>query len=419
MRRPPADLPYPESLAGATAPPPARPGSFARVVALLLAEPRWLRGLDWRLVALGGLIAAIGSSRVWITAAFPDVGARVWITAAFPDVGECATSREIVLLDLWAQATIALLVLVLGTALMNLERPRLPVPVRLAIAVVVGTLAPFVVMHDGHDEPLWKILVFWRRDAVPWGIAAVAWYCVHRASASEAALRANEIARRSLETAMVEARLRALQAQVEPHFLFNTLAHVRRLYRTEPVVARRMLASFASYLESALVQMRERAATLGREVDLVRAYLDVQQVRMGARLKVKIDVPDALRAHAYPPMMLISLIENAIKHGLDPLQSGGTIAIEARARDGSLEVVVLDTGRGISDKIGSGVGLANVRGRLAALFGDDARLSLTSVAPSGVRAVIRTPLDVSIEHVDLRPPLSRTPPVESEASVAG
>jgi len=96
------------------------------------------------------------------------------------------------------------------------------------------------------------------------------------------------------------------------------------------VVARRMLASFASYLESALVQMRERSATLGREVDLVRAYLEVQQVRMGARLKVKIDVPDALRAHAYPPMMLISLVENAIKHGLDPLRSGGTIAIEAR-----------------------------------------------------------------------------------------
>jgi len=374
-------------------------------MALLLAEPRWLRGLDWRLVALGGLIAAIGSSRVAIT--------------AFCDVGDQATSRETVLLDLWAQATIALLVVVLGTALMNLERPRLPVPVRLAIAVVVGTLAPFLIMHDSHDEPLWKILVFWRRDVVPWGIAAAAWYCVHRASASEAALRATEIARRSLETAMVEARLRALQAQVEPHFLFNTLAHVRRLYRTEPVVARRMLASFASYLESALVQMRERSATLGREVDLVRAYLEVQQVRMGARLKVKIDVPDALRAHAYPPMMLISLVENAIKHGLDPLRSGGTIAIEARARDGSLEVVVLDTGRGISDKIGSGVGLANMRGRLAALFGEAGRLSLMPVAPSGVRAVIRMPLDVSIEHIDLRTPLSRTASVESEASVAG
>ena len=373
-------------------------------MALLLAEPRWLRGLDWRLVAMGGLIAAIGSS-------------RVAITVVFCHVGDQATPPEIVLLDLWAQVTMAVLVLVLGTALMNLERPRLPVPVRLAIAVVVGTLAPLLIMHDRHDEPLWKVLVFWRRDVVPWGIAATAWYCLHRASASEAALRATDIARRSLETAMVEARLRALQAQVEPHFLFNTLAHVRRLYRTEPVVARRMLASFASYLESALVQMRERAATLGREVDLVRAYLDVQQVRMGARLKAKIDVPDALRAHAYPPMMLMSLVENAIKHGLDPLRSGGTIAIEARARDGSLELVVLDTGRGISDKIGSGVGLTNVRGRLAALFGDDARLSLTPVAPSGVRAVIRTPLDVSFEHIDMRTPSSRTARVESEASV--
>ena len=393
MRRTAAHLRDSVPLIGA-GPPSPRGHRLAQFVAVLRSEPRWLRGLDWRLIGLAGLMAAM--------LALPNA-----VSAVFPDVGDQATSREFVLLDAWAQVTIALLVLLIGTALMNLERPRLPVPVCLAIAVLVGTLAPFVIMHDGRDEAAWRILLFWRRDAVLWSIAAAAWYCLHRASESEAALRATEIARRSLATAMLEARLRALQAQVEPHFLFNTLAHVRRLYRTDPVVARRMLDSFASYLESAFAQMRERDSTLGREVDLVRAYLDVQQVRMGARLAVQIDVPDALRDQRYPPMMLVSLVENAIKHGLNPLRSGGSIAIEASARDGALEVAVVDTGRGINDKIGSGVGLANTRARLAGLFGDAAKLLLAPNLPTGVRAVIRSPLDGSVEKADLWTPPPR------------
>jgi len=191
---------------------------------------------------------------------------------------------------------------------------------------------------------------------------------------------------------MLEARLQALQAQVEPHFLFNTLAHIKRLYRTEPIRARLMLDSFRAYLRSALPQMRSAGATLGREIDLVRAYLDVQQVRMGHRLRVQFDVPEALRERSFPSMMLMSLVENAIKHGLNPLPGGGTIRASASDRGVMLEVSVVDTGRGMDDQIGSGVGLSNIRARLAALFSDEAELSLMPNSPTGVRATIRIPM---------------------------
>jgi len=150
-----------------------------------------------------------------------------------------------------------------------------------------------------------------------------------------------------------------------------------------------MLESFRAYLRSALPQMRGNGSTLGRELALVRAYLDVQQVRMGRRLTVHVDVPESLRDRPFPPMMLISLVENAIKHGLNPLAEGGSISLAATERDGMLDVSVSDSGRGIGDNLGSGVGLANIRGRLLALYGPRAELVLAASAPRGVRASLR------------------------------
>jgi LytS/YehU family sensor histidine kinase len=271
----------------------------------------------------------------------------------------------------------------------------LPLPACLALAVLIGTLVPSAIfaatVASNANERLWMLMIFGRRDLVLWSLCAAAWYSLHRATLRETALRASELGRRNLETGMLEARLQALQAQVEPHFLFNTLAHVRRLYRTDPARARRMLDSFRDYLESALPHMRDGFSTIGREVDLARAYLDVQQVRMGRRLHVLINVAEDVRGLAFPPMMLISLVENAIKHGLDPLAGGGTIRIDAEMRQGRLGVAVVDTGNGMSEKIGSGVGLANIRGRLSALFGAEAELVLMANAPHGVRAAIHVP----------------------------
>ena len=212
---------------------------------------------------------------------------------------------------------------------------------------------------------------------------------------------------------MLEARLQVLQAQVEPHFLFNTLAHVQRLYQTDPRRGRSMLDSFCGYLCAALPQMRGTRSTLGREVELVRAYLDTQGIRMGRRLRFEIAMPDALRAAAFPPMMLLPLVENAIKHGLSPLRDGGTIRIVAASDADSLQLTVADTGAGLSTAElagGDGVGLSNVRSRMAGLYGVRARLKLTCNVPHGVVATIDVPLCLESENVTDGEgiPLSRT-----------
>ena len=353
-----------------------------RLAHAVRSEPRWLRGVHWRLVGMIGLIVLIASGRTAYSLLLP---------ASDP----AHTEAPCFLFELLFHASTGLLTLLIGAFLTTRERTRVALPARLALAVLSGTLVPYAIfastVASTADERLWMLMLLGRRDLVLWSLAAAAWYSLHRATLRETALRASELGRRSLETGMLEARLQALQAQVEPHFLFNTLAHVRRLYRTDPARARRMLDSFRDYLESALPQMRDGFSTIGREVGLASAYLDVQQVRMGRRLQVRIDVAEELRRLAFPPMMLISLVENAIKHGLDPVQGGGTIRIEADLREGRLVVAVIDTGSGIGEKIGSGVGLANLRGRLSALFGAEGRLSLTANVPHGVRAEIRVP----------------------------
>jgi sensor histidine kinase YesM len=200
-----------------------------------------------------------------------------------------------------------------------------------------------------------------------------------------------EAERHQLEKNVLEARLALMQAQVEPHFLFNTLANVQHLVETDPPAASRTLASLIKYLRAALPQMREASTNLGREVDMARAFLEIQQVRMGARLAFSIDVPDPLKVRAFPPMMLISLVENAIKHGVDPCCECGSIRIRAEEAEGRLRVSVADTGEGIVPKKGGGVGLANIRERLKALYGPAARLVLEENSPHGVVASIEVP----------------------------
>ena len=200
-----------------------------------------------------------------------------------------------------------------------------------------------------------------------------------------------EAERHQLEKNMLEAQLALMQAQVEPHFLFNTLANVQHLVETDPEAASRMLASLIRYLRAALPQMREAATNLGRELDMARAYLEIQQVRMGARLDYAIDVPEGLRARAFPPMMLISLVENAIKHGVDPCCECSSITIRAAEDAGRLRISVVDTGEGIRPSAGGGVGLANIRERLKALYGPQARLAVEENTPHGVVASIEVP----------------------------
>jgi hypothetical protein len=220
-----------------------------------------------------------------------------------------------------------------------------------------------------------------------------------RTRAAAAALHAAQIQRLDLERQMTEARLRTLRAQIEPHFLFNTLAHIQRLYQVQPVDGRRMLRNLAEYLRAALPQLRTGASTLGSEVALVRAYLNVQQIRMGRRLAFAIDAPGDLQDADLPPMMLVTLVENAIKHGLGPKREGGRVHIAARRIDAALELEVSDDGVGLPLSSGTGVGLANTRARLATLYGGAGALDIANRGGGGVSARLRLPYRRAVEAV--------------------
>jgi LytS/YehU family sensor histidine kinase len=217
---------------------------------------------------------------------------------------------------------------------------------------------------------------------------------VYARSADESIAQARqaEVDREHLDAQMDEARLQVLQAQIEPHFLFNTLATVRRLYRTSPATAIEMLDNLMRYLSVALPQIRASQSTLGRDVALVEAYLGIQKLRMGRRLAFSIDLPAELHGTPLPPMMLLTLVENAIKHGVSPLPEGGFVRVSANAEHGQLLVRVADSGRGFVQTFGTGTGLANTRARLAALYGTGARLELTANLPRGITATLLLPL---------------------------
>ena len=214
---------------------------------------------------------------------------------------------------------------------------------------------------------------------------------------ARAALEETECRRQSLQGQMVEAHLTALQAQIEPHFLFNTLANVKRLYETAPAQGQEMLASLINYLRAALPSMRQSGSTLARELELARSFLTILKMRMRERLTFSIDHDPALESARVPPMVLPTLVENAIKHGLSPLPQGGRIDIRAHRSGDELIVEVNDNGVGFSSGSGSGVGLANTRSRLAALYGARASLKLSSGTPKGVLASIRLPLELEPE----------------------
>jgi hypothetical protein len=195
-----------------------------------------------------------------------------------------------------------------------------------------------------------------------------------------------------LERELLASRLAVLQAQIEPHFLYNTLANVQALTRKDPAGAEQMLAHLIDYLRSAMPAMRGHRSTLGRELALARAYLSIMKFRMGERLHFAVQAPDHLLNIEFPPTIIGTLIENCIKHGLEPSRAGGRIDIVARSEAGRLHIDVADTGLGFSASSGSGVGLANARERLSMLYGDTAELDLSLNQPTGVIASVSVPL---------------------------
>jgi sensor histidine kinase YesM len=215
-----------------------------------------------------------------------------------------------------------------------------------------------------------------------------------------AELSANEATKRAeteqLERTVLEARMEALQAQIEPHFLFNTLASIDQLIQTDPQRASKMQQSLIRYLRSAMPQMREGSRpSLGQQVNLCSAFLEIMAVRMEGRMQAVVSVPEGLKSAIFPSMMLQTLVENAIRHGLEPKTEGGRLEIGAEVVDGQLSVHVQDTGVGFTPKGEGGVGLANVRERLKALYGGKAELIISIPPAGGTCATIKVPYEIA------------------------
>jgi len=207
------------------------------------------------------------------------------------------------------------------------------------------------------------------------------------------------VERESMQRQLSEAKMQMMQAQVEPHFLFNTLASVEHLIETDPPRASAMQRSLIKYLRAVLPQMRDNAliTNLGREADMVVAYLNLLKMRMEERLTVDFDIPDGLRTAAFPPMMLQSMVENAIKHGLEAKPEGGTLKVRADVAHNKLRVIVTDNGLGFGavPSDGTGLGLMTIRERLKLLHGDQGQLLIAANSPSGVIATIEVPYQLS------------------------
>jgi sensor histidine kinase YesM len=297
-------------------------------------------------------------------------------------------------------AAIAVVLLAAYTAIDELLARSMPLRLAVISLFLLALSAALAVLLHAyyaggfeHLPPPLRMLA----DSLRWGLPAVFLALIadvhRRALQADSAAHTAELARAQLEQAEAEQQLSLLQAQIEPHFLFNMLGNVRRLYRTRPQAGAEAVGSLMRYLRTALPQLRSRRASLGEEIDLVQAYLDLFQLRMGTQLAFSVAVDDGLREAEFPPMLLVTLVENAIKHGLEPA-GGGRIEVRARSRRHVLEVSVLDDGVGFeaAASSGTGVGLVNVRRQLAARYAGGARLTLEGREPRGARATIAIPL---------------------------
>jgi sensor histidine kinase YesM len=292
----------------------------------------------------------------------------------------------------------------LGYTLLDEGLPRhtpLRLPILCAALLSMATMSNvllygYYAQGFEHLPPVTRLLADSLRFGLPAVFLALVADAHRRALRTDSAARAAEAARMLLKHSESEQHLGLLQAQIEPHFLFNVLGNVRRLYRIRPQDGSDMIASLMHYLRAALPQLRSSSGTLGDELDLARAYLDLCQVRMGERMAFAIDADGELRSIAFPPMLLITLVENAIKHGVEPV-GGGLVTVRAGRIGRILRVEVMDDGAGFGATAsgGTGVGLVNVQRQLAARYGGVARLTLKAREPRGAIATLSIPIAVN------------------------
>ena len=257
---------------------------------------------------------------------------------------------------------------------------------KLAAAIGTHDLLAFTAGDPVHQ---WRLLLGSLLVAISaTGVFIVFW----RAETYRADLQGERRRAAEAQQSELSAKLALLQAQIEPHFLFNTLANAQSVIDSDPQTAKRILDNLNQYLRVTLGRTRRASSTLADEVGVITALLAISALRLGDRLRYSINVPDPLKAAELPPLLLQPLVENALKHGIEPAVNGGEIHVEAREEDNALCLRVTDTGVGLNAGSPEGVGLANVRARLNSLYGDRGRLALYNNAPHGVIAEITMPL---------------------------
>jgi hypothetical protein len=317
----------------------------------------------------------------------------LWLTRIQPFIVEQYLEALLAVITIFAAAFFA----VLAAANFAPARPQIRALV-LGIAAGIGVLAGhYLVASWGNG---FESLLYRSQQAIfaPVRFIGIAWFGVAWVLMAERDARASQelfeaqLLETDLRRAVVDARYAVLQAQVEPHFLFNTLAHVRRLHAIDPVAGRMMMRNLREYLGDARPALQRDWITLGEDMRLAEAYLSLQKVRMGERLMYLSDLPVDTREVRVPPMTLTTLVENAVRHGLSSQPEGGKIHIRAERHSGSVQIEVTDTGRGLVPSEGSGLGLSNLRARLTTLHGRNASLELRARVPNGAVAAVCVPV---------------------------
>ncbi|MBL8514413.1 MAG: histidine kinase [Betaproteobacteria bacterium] len=274
-----------------------------------------------------------------------------------------------------------------------------------ALVIPFAVALSYQLAYAGIDPPWYKDMkrlesvftfMFLGLLIAPWAAAAALFKQI-RNEAERQAL-AFDLEKSRYEQQATQSRMSLLQAQVQPHFLFNTLANVRELVATGSPNAPKVLDSLIAYLKAAVPRLNEPLATMAQEVELARSYLEVMHMRMPDRLQYSIHADEDAQALRCPPMTLLTLVENAMRHGIDPTEDGGRIDVRVHIVSGCCCVQVTDTGRGLATgSDGLGTGLANLKERLTLAFGDRVKLQLVPVTPRGVTAELLFPVSAATE----------------------
>lgn len=264
----------------------------------------------------------------------------------------------------------------------------------LPLSVALGLTLAFTMsgMGSWHDEHAWQSMLV----GLFFGLIGAIVVLLTERIDTEVKLR--ELVRVESEKREMEAQLKLLQAQIEPHFLFNTLANVGSLIDSDPSQAKRLLERLNDWLHLALSRTRNDRNTLAEEIDMLENYLHILKIRFSTRLNWHIELPDAARLSVFPPMLLQPLVENAVRHGIEPKLGGGKIDIRVTIENATLRIVVSDSGAGLQSESGAGTGLSNVRARLQTLFGEAGKLVLHSNDEGGVTAMLTLPIQLSEEN---------------------